>query len=387
MKSMLITLRVLFVLGLPSMVLLSACPREVPDPPQEKTNKEEKPPAQVDAGQSSSGADSDAGVPDVPVTEDAGISDVPVISDAGHPENAAPADAGAGAPPGFTLDGGVNPLAEYAPPPQLAISVFNDAGIPELSSETSPTAEVRRDFECDPTQVLGETGIAEVDGAFPDLITIKPYGPACNYHLYYRSAHEGATQLSNTPSGYLIVIAGLFANGNTLVCSSTIQHAQKENALVGQHEIQGVQMQCNYHNGTAWSGMVTVVQGADNWAPWLRELVAVPGEAGTYRITYARDFTFHPMNFIDKGRPATDGLYEVKLSTASGQLQVVSDTKISEKTSPMADRDTIPWQPTAKEKEELSDIFDFTRDPCTEGCSYLDGGLQYRVVDGGFVSP
>ena len=77
------------------------------------------------------------------------------------------------------------------------------------------------------------------------------------------------------------------------------------------------------------------------------------------------------MNKTDRGRPSSDGLFKVTLASSTGQIVVNNENKITNETNPFSDFKFKNWEPTEKEKEQLSDIITFN-DACLNTC-ILDG--------------
>lgn len=228
--------------------------------------------------------------------------------------------------------------------------------------------EVVRNFECLEQNVGAELVVAPVVGADGDVLAIRPSGVAgCQYTLVYKAADGTVTPLSTSGSGYLFA-AGVREGTTTIVCGSNIHH-RAEGAGATRY-VEAVTIDCTVKTGAGGFGPLTPVIVPDTaWAAWIRALEPNAAHAGSFRLRYVRDFTFHIFNLSDNGRPGTDGIYEVVVTIDGTRPHADVAAKMSDKTNPLAGGTPFEeWKPSDEDKAMMSDFIDFSEGPCPNGC-------------------
>ena len=243
-----------------------------------------------------------------------------------------------------------------------------DAFVPATLDGGGDGLKVVKEFFCYEKAVAATQPIAAVRGLSGAELAIRPTDKPCVFDLLFVA--DGKSEvLSSSPSGYLLAGAGVTPSGETVVCASNVVHAPYNDA--GGHAILGVRLECAVKRDGAWGAMTTLVDGGESWAPWIADIQATPDKPGVFKAIYKRDFTFQFLNLTDDGRPKTDGLYEVAFTRGDdGRIEPGAITKLSDKTNGKAKVTQEPWNPTAKELEELAPYVkrDKGRCPPPKGC-------------------
>jgi hypothetical protein len=230
--------------------------------------------------------------------------------------------------------------------------------------------EVVRNFECLEQGVGAELVVAPVVGADGDVLAIHPSGAAgCQYSLVYKAADGTVTPVSSSGSGYLFA-AAVRQGATTLVCGSNIRH-RAEGAGQTRY-VEGVTIECAVKSGGAagpFGPLTPVIVPDGSWAAWIRTLEVDAAHAGSFRLRYVRDFTFHIFNLSDNGRPASDGIYEVVVTIDGTRPHADVAAKLSDKTNPLAGGTPFEeWKPSDEDKAIMSEFIDFSEGPCPNGC-------------------
>jgi hypothetical protein len=214
-----------------------------------------------------------------------------------------------------------------------------DEGEDFVEAVSASGAQTSGTFSCDPTAVTGTATLRKVDGAPGDQIVLKATGAPCRYHLLYQSS-SGDSMLSHAPAMYLLSDARVVADAvhpkTTLVCASAIHHGahRSKSKVAGQEnrQITGVALDCAALRDGHWSQTNTVVSGGVEYAAWVIAVGADASDADRFKVRWVRDSTFQPFNMVDKGRPATDGVYETTFDLVQGRGPIASSTiKLSDR--------------------------------------------------------
>lgn len=270
------------------------------------------------------------------------------------PTDTGPIDTGG---PEAQGDGHIQILDEPIPPP------------PPPGEELP--VEVVRNFECLEQNVGAELVVAPVVGADGDVLAIRPSGVGgCQYNLVYKAADGTVTTLANAEgqgSGYLFA-AAVRQGDTTIACSSNIHH--RADGAGATRYVEAVTLECAARTSAGGRfGLLTPVVVPDTaWAAWIRTLEPDAAHAGTFRLRYVRDFTFHIFNLSDHGRPGSDGIYEVVLTLAGNVPKAGAPAKIADKTNPLAGNAFEAWNPSDADRAVMSEFIDFSDGPCPNGC-------------------
>jgi hypothetical protein len=296
---------------------------------------------------------------------------LPAASDAAEP----PADASSPAP-------------DAEPAPDDLVIHTGPTPAPPAAGEELPI-EVVRTFTCRHDQVLSERVLAAVAGEAGAVVLIRPGDarlseppssgqaptpqPDCQYQLVFRAADGDEQLLGPTPDGYLFAAALRTSAGLGLLCVNAIRHT----SLGGlDRHIEAVELRCSASPGFSepFGPLTPVVSPDGDWAPWLRTLSAIDSPSGagkSFSLRYVRDFSFQFFNLSDRGRPATDGLYELLLEVSSAGALISplgAPSRLDARTNPLSDIPIEPWRPSDAERVRLDPVFRFSNRTCLDGC-------------------
>lgn len=235
--------------------------------------------------------------------------------------------------------------------------VDRTSGVPDPASISEAEVTVQRQFTCDPGAIAAVEPLVGVSGADGEDIVITPTKTPCAFDLHYR-VDEARSPLSGAPMGYLLAAARKMPDGVRVVCASEIvHHAVPEPA--GRREMDGVQIRCWASATTSFAVSALAVEGGEDWAAWVRDVEPDPAGSGAYLLTWVRDFSYQFFNLADRGRPATDGVFQTRLSWDGVALTVGPATRVGDKVNPFIGVPTNPWAPSADDVSKLGGFIDF----------------------------
>lgn len=167
-------------------------------------------------------------------------------------------------------------------------------------------AIIAPEFECQPEKVGAEMQVSKVVGGPNSAVFIRPTrGAECQFELVYRDPDGSEHIITGERDGGYLFTSAVRTQDTTVICTNNIHHTA---LAAGMRHIDSVVIECAAHTPDGWTELTPVVIPDGPWAAWIRSLEAVPDSRDTFRLRYARDFSFNFFNLTDNGRPSSDGL-------------------------------------------------------------------------------
>jgi hypothetical protein len=219
----------------------------------------------------------------------------------------------------------------------------------DTTSSPPPASEalsVVKNFRCLGDRMTDEMQLIEIANRPGERVLLRKSEQTCRFELIYAS-RDGDSVLSSTPSGYLLTVADVRDAGGVL-CASNILHSEPTDGAAAQdahgHFIDGVTIECSMRRGRSWPKLQTVVPTDGTWAAWVSAVRLE--DDGSAVLSYRRDFAFQFLQIGDQGRPAVDGLYELRLTPGTDRIELGETRKTSDRQFDEASMTVERWDGT-----------------------------------------